>query len=194
MPIHLKQDISFEISNDRIVIFKSIFQDAVKTYKGKILQYIAEINNLLSDRKDVNNCFYFVGTLQKEFAKYRLSYQHASWLENYSKGNGGILFFYDYALEYLQGSIPLDVYEGIFSPYKETLDDFGKDVFINTLEAFYMNRMSISDTAKSLYLHRNTVLYRLKKIRQYIGIDPLSNIYDSQLLFQILHYYKFADR
>jgi carbohydrate diacid regulator len=32
--------------------------------------------------------------------------------------------------------------------------------------------MNITDTAKKIYVHRNTLLYRLEKIKQYTGLDP----------------------
>lgn len=40
-----------------------------------------------------------------------------------------------------------------------------------TLKAFYDNQCHIADTAKQLYIHRNTVLYRLNRIEQLTGIQ-----------------------
>ena len=190
IPSHLKQDISFEIGADKIVVFKSILSDPVKSFKEKVLQYTNEINRVLADSRGASECIYYAGTLQKEYVNYRQAYQHAFWLENYLNYDKGVYFFNDYVLEYLQNNIPIDIYDGIFSAYKDALDNVGKEIFIDTIEAFYKNRLSVSDTAKHLYLHRNTVLFRLKKIKQLLGLDLLNNIYDSQLLFQILHYYK----
>lgn len=44
--------------------------------------------------------------------------------------------------------------------------------FIETAEAFFTNNLSITDTAKSLFIHRNTLLYRLAKIKELTGYDP----------------------
>ena len=50
--------------------------------------------------------------------------------------------------------------------------------------------MNISETAKRLYMHRNTLLYKLDKIREILG-NTMEN-YESRLLLmlalQILEY------
>lgn len=41
----------------------------------------------------------------------------------------------------------------------------------HTLEAFFSENCNVSDTAKRLYIHRNTLLYRLDKFKQETGMD-----------------------
>ncbi len=62
-----------------------------------------------------------------------------------------------------------------------------KDIHITTVEAYYKNSLNVDNTAKALYLHRNTVLFRLNRIKQLIGLDPSNNVYDRRLLFHILY-------
>ena len=192
IPSYSQQDISFEISPDTLIIFKPIFPNPVKSFRQKIQQFVNEINLALANTGTSAQCAYYAGTLQKEYQKYRIAYQHALWLENTVPSDSGVYFFHDYVLEYLQHSIPVHIYEEVFSVYKELLGNTEMKSLIDTLDAFYKNRLSVCQTAKYLYLHRNTVLHRLKKIKQLLGIDPLNNFYESQLLFQILHYYKTA--
>lgn len=40
---------------------------------------------------------------------------------------------------------------------------------LNTLEAYFKNNFNISKTARQLYLHRNTLLYRLDRISRLLG-------------------------
>jgi purine catabolism regulator len=42
---------------------------------------------------------------------------------------------------------------------------------LRTLEAYFASNGQINDTAKELYIHRNTVLYRLEKIGEILNID-----------------------
>lgn len=42
---------------------------------------------------------------------------------------------------------------------------------LQTLEAFFAENCNVSDTAKRLYIHRNTLLYRLDKFKQETGMD-----------------------
>ncbi|MDN3017936.1 sugar diacid recognition domain-containing protein [Paenibacillus sp. BSR1-1] len=44
--------------------------------------------------------------------------------------------------------------------------------YADTLEAFFKNNLNIQQTAEDLYLHRNTLIYRLSKIEQETGYDP----------------------
>jgi DNA-binding PucR family transcriptional regulator len=43
---------------------------------------------------------------------------------------------------------------------------------IKTLEQVLTDNLNISQAARSLYLHRNTLLYRLDKIKTLTGLDP----------------------
>lgn len=44
--------------------------------------------------------------------------------------------------------------------------------YADTLEAFFSNNLNIQQTADELYLHRNTLIYRLSKIEKETGYDP----------------------
>lgn len=41
----------------------------------------------------------------------------------------------------------------------------------NTIQIFYQNDLNISETARQLYLHRNTLVYRLERLEKTIGLD-----------------------
>jgi DNA-binding PucR family transcriptional regulator len=43
---------------------------------------------------------------------------------------------------------------------------------IETLETLFRCQLNISDTSRQLYLHRNTLLYRLDKLTEQTGLDP----------------------
>jgi purine catabolism regulator len=43
--------------------------------------------------------------------------------------------------------------------------------FIRTLEAFFEHHGNLSQTAEALYLHRNTLAYRLDRIEEILNID-----------------------
>ncbi len=52
-----------------------------------------------------------------------------------------------------------------FSPRKNP-------ILWETLQAFFGYNLNITDTAKNIYIHRNTLLYRLSKIKDLTGLDP----------------------
>lgn len=52
------------------------------------------------------------------------------------------------------------------------------------VDCFFENGMNISETARKLYMHRNTLIYRLNKIQRTTGID-LRN-FEMAVTFKIL--------
>jgi len=46
-----------------------------------------------------------------------------------------------------------------------------KNEFIRTLEAFFKQKGNLSQTAEVLFIHRNTLSYRLKQISEITGLD-----------------------
>jgi len=63
----------------------------------------------------------------------------------------------------------------IHNVYKDKINQSGKElkpIFLETLQAFFDNNLNITETAREIYAHRNTLLYRLEKIKQFTGLDP----------------------
>lgn len=48
---------------------------------------------------------------------------------------------------------------------------FADEELMNTFDAYLLNGMNISETARILYMHRNTLMYRLNKLRDMTGMD-----------------------
>lgn len=66
-------------------------------------------------------------------------------------------------------------------------DDFKKilnEEMLATIEKFFENNLNLSETARQLYIHRNTLVYRLDKIQKLLGLD-LRNFHDA-LTFKIM--------
>jgi carbohydrate diacid regulator len=40
-----------------------------------------------------------------------------------------------------------------------------------TVQAFFENNLNVSETSRKLFVHRNTLVYRLEKIRKITGLD-----------------------
>ncbi len=58
---------------------------------------------------------------------------------------------------------------------KEVFGDEIPDIFdeenATTIQKFFENNLNISETARQLYLHRNTLVYRLERIEKMTGLD-----------------------
>ena len=49
-------------------------------------------------------------------------------------------------------------------------DDFD-DETLSTINKFFENSLNVSETSRQLYIHRNTLVYRLEKIKKLTGLD-----------------------
>ncbi len=54
---------------------------------------------------------------------------------------------------------------------------------MQTIKTFFQNDLNISTTSKQLYVHRNTLMYRLDKIKKETGLDL--RIFHDAVIFQI---------
>lgn len=70
---------------------------------------------------------------------------------------------------------------------KEVFDGDVEGMFddeeLQTVFTFFDNNLNISETARQLYIHRNTLVYRLEKIQKRTGLDV--RVFDDALTFKI---------
>ncbi len=66
---------------------------------------------------------------------------------------------------------------------------------MNTLNKFFENNLNVSETSRQLFVHRNTLVYRIEKIQKSTGLDLRS--FDDALTFKIalmvVNYMKYLD-
>ncbi len=53
---------------------------------------------------------------------------------------------------------------------KGSIDSLDRETLI-TIQAFFENNLNVSETSRKLFVHRNTLVYRLEKIRKLTGLD-----------------------
>jgi sugar diacid utilization regulator len=62
-------------------------------------------------------------------------------------------------------------------------DNLNSSDLVKTFEVYFENKFNLSQTSKALYIHRNSLIYRLKRIKEIIGRD----IDDPYILLDILN-------
>jgi len=98
----------------------------------------------------------------------------------------GRIYRYDsLLLERFLHEIPLQISqkycEAIFN---EEARKVLNEEMITTINKFFENNLNLSETARQLYIHRNTLVYRLDKIQRALGLD-LRNFHDA-VTFKIM--------
>lgn len=65
---------------------------------------------------------------------------------------------------------------------KMSLESLDKETF-STIYSFFENNLNVSETSKKLFIHRNTLVYRLEKIKRLTGLDLKK--FEDAIIFKI---------
>ena len=67
--------------------------------------------------------------------------------------------------------------------FGEKIPDIYDEETMVTIHKFFENNLNISETARQLYVHRNTLVYRLERIEKALGLDIRT--FEDAMLFKI---------
>ena len=67
--------------------------------------------------------------------------------------------------------------------FGENLPDTFDEETLTTINKFFENNLNVSETSRQLYVHRNTLVYRLEKLEKSTGLDIRK--FDDALTFKI---------
>ncbi|NLK21291.1 MAG: PucR family transcriptional regulator [Epulopiscium sp.] len=76
-----------------------------------------------------------------------------------------------------------------------TMDEFDGET-LATVNKFFENSLNVSETSRQLYIHRNTLVYRLDKLQKMTGLD-LRNFEDAitfKITLMVSKYMKYMER
>lgn len=71
----------------------------------------------------------------------------------------------------------------IHEVFGEEVPDVFNEETTTTIQKFFENNLNISETARQLYVHRNTLVYRLERLEKAIGLDIRR--FDDAMTFKI---------
>ena len=87
----------------------------------------------------------------------------------------GVCWFETYRTEYLLSCAPAELrrcyWKKILDPVLKAEQEHGTQ-WIQTMETYFSNERNTVRTAEQLFLHRNTLMFRLNKIRELTGLAP----------------------
>ncbi|WP_158734687.1 sugar diacid recognition domain-containing protein [Alteribacillus sp. YIM 98480] len=122
-----------------------------------------------------NCCLVGIGKANDRIKGYRTSYKQAEnalFIGKKLRGHG-IFNIEDYWVEELMWENESKTEEDL-SQFKwlKKLNPYKTPLLVETINAFCKYNLNVSVTAKHLYIHRNTLLYRLDKIEDETGLNP----------------------
>jgi carbohydrate diacid regulator len=136
----------------------AIYFDTLKKYNGNLSGGVGKLKGLYETHK---------------------SYQEARIALKYSTKNKKILTYIDSLnLELILESINIEMKNQYIEKILKNLNENE----ISLLQNYYENDMSLKQTAQDLYIHKNTLQYKLEKINQKCELNPRS-FNDSVILY-----------
>lgn len=176
--------------NDDIIMFKSInVADAIKDSRYIIEEYYKAFIEEIPEEYDKNKISFFVGSLQNNISRYKVSYNHTQELGLQVKVLNGVHFFNDYILNYYRSLITVKIYDDVFNIYDTLFNEEDKKQLVEMVAALSENNYNVVYTAKVLFIHRNTLLFRLNKLKELLNIDPIAKSEDREFLNELAYYF-----
>lgn len=169
------QDSADEIVSidDKQCVLIKFMDESVKDYSS-FDQYAEFLRRSIFEEYGIKVAI-FVGGLCKYVSEIAKSYQQALAVQRLARIEepGGIHSFKDYILEKIIEDLPKDK----IVEYLDLLSSGGtSEIFFDpemngTVEEFLENNLNASETSRKLFLHRNTLSYRLDKTEKETGLD-----------------------
>ena len=183
---HLPEDVGSNVKHltfalERVIVVKEI-DDADN---GNELKKTAEV--ILSLFKGDSSVHIAYGTVVGEIKEVSRSYKEARMALDVGK----IFFEEKNVIAYSQLGIGRLIYQ-LPIPLckmfiKEIFDGKSPDEFdeeiLTTINKFFENSLNVSETSRQLYIHRNTLVYRLDKLQKSTGLDL--RVFEDAITFRI---------
>lgn len=177
-----KQDIVSYLGNGQFIIIKSFSDKERIDKKSALKKFFISLQKEIDGRLDLK--FSAVcGAVVKGLDDIPESYEQANFLLNYTECKNNVLYFIeDYILEFLILSNKANSKMIL----KNSLNIINRSsLYKETITAMSKYDMNINKACKNLSAHRNTIIYRMKKIKEVLGLDPINNHKD-RIKFYIL--------
>ena len=180
--IYYESKIEFQLIIDRIGMYTSPKLSIQKNYTKKTTEYKGITYTLITDEEYIN----------------LLTCLLESRLDNIIfKKNSSIINLLDEKRELIFEPSRLSVEELIDSIAEKRKDERVNDFnfalskldneMIRTIEVFFKCGLNLSEAAKELYIHRNTLIYRLDKIQKITSYDIRE--FNNAMIFKIIFLY-----
>lgn len=185
-----EQDIITSDDYGNLVIFFS-YADSLKvffnTYKFLIEDYLKEFISYCRLRN--LGLKVSIGPLQSQWKNYRFGYEKALWIqEAIHPERIGNNYFYEHIDEYFKTKLPFPELYKIFDTFSDLFDEKFMDFFLKHIHVLYDNDYNFQKSSDELFIHKNTLSFRIDKIRTHLGIDPIQNMKDRELTGYLYYY------
>ncbi|WP_318708124.1 PucR family transcriptional regulator [Candidatus Acetatifactor stercoripullorum] len=183
------------VDESSVILIKALEQDA----EPEALESVANTIVAMMNAEAMMNVKVAYGTVVQELKDVSKSYKEAKMALDVGK----IFYVERSVVAYSTLGIGRLIYQLPVNLCKIFIEEiFGENVpsdldeeTLTTINKFFENNLNVSETSRQLFVHRNTLVYRIEKIQKSTGLD-LRN-FDDALTFKIalmvVNYMKYLD-
>lgn len=156
------------IESNKVLIFKDLPRNIPESEMKQFLNnYIGELIEW-----GFIHCSFFVGSLQDKLTMYEKSFSHSLWLhKNIPYESDETIYFMDHLGSYFTKLINLGEIQSVFTFYEERAKGINIDELIDITNQLRAHDYNLTHSADALYLHKNTLIYKIKKYEEAFNID-----------------------
>jgi len=177
--VNTPQEIVSYTGGDRFVVLKIInLKDSDEILRKKLFRMGERIKNTISQKMKFKVTI-GIGEYHKDVRGLSKSFKEATQaLDVGTKLEGaGDIYHVDNLgvgklLAEIKGESQQEFMEKTIYSTKNNKEKKINETLLETLKAFFDNNLSISKTAQVIYVHRNTLLYRLRRVKEITDLDP----------------------
>ena len=178
------KDFITAVDENNIILVKDLSEEFDK--EGALHQIASTIVDTLNSEA-LGKVHVASGSIVQDLKDISKSYKEAKMALDVGK----IFYAEKYIIDYNRLGIGRLIYQLPMSLCKMYIEEIFKDIRIedfdeetlNTINKFFENSLNVSETSRQLYIHRNTLVYRLDKLQKNTGLDV--RVFDDAITFKI---------
>jgi len=184
------------VDESSVILIKSLKSDS----SPQALAEVAETIVAMLNAEAMLNAKVAYGTVVQELKDVSKSYKEAKMALDVGKifyEEKNIVAYTTLGIGRLIYQLPINLCRIFIDEiFREDLPGDLDDETLMTISKFFENNLNVSETARQLFVHRNTLVYRIEKIQKSTGLD-LRNFEDAltfKIALMVVNYMKYLDR
>ena len=178
------RDFITAVDEKSIIIVKELEEGEGYPEMDKLAHTILDTLDLNKDGEDVHMAY---GTIVNELKEVSRSYKEARMALDVGKiffGDKEVIAYSSLGIGRLIYQLPIPLCKMFIREIfdNKSPDDFDEETLV-TIDKFFENSLNVSETSRQLYIHRNTLVYRLDKLQKSTGLDL--RVFEDAITFKI---------
>ena len=177
------KDFITAVDENNIIIVKDLSEGD----SGKEIEKTAVGIASFLEKEHMKNVRIAYGTIVNEIKEVSRSYKEAKMALDVGKiffGERNVIAYSELGIGRLIYQLPIplckmfikEIFDG------KSPDDFDEET-LTTINKFFENSLNVSETSRQLFIHRNTLVYRLDKLQKSTGLDL--RVFEDAITFKI---------